>query len=197
MTTGALRGNEVPVAFYLHDVVQKVAPNIKVMGPQETVTRINAHGLAAEYTQMRAEAELSNIFSREILRKLGSAIGAHYAFQPRLAAFTQTMTDRWSVPAFDIRVSQTRSSILRLSLELWDMDSGALIWASSAEAIVSSEAVSQDPVFFEDAARVAVGSILADFLNGKTASQYTPLNRFLDQLIQLPEAFTHSEKGQE
>jgi len=194
ITTGALRGNEVPVAYYLSDVLKKVASNMKVIDSRETVTRINEHGLAAEYMQMRAESELTNMLSREALRKFKPAIGARYVFQPRLAAFTQIMYDRWSVPAFDIRVSQTRAGIMRLSLELWDMESGALIWQSSAEAVASSEAVSQDPVFFEDVARVAVGSVLSDLLNGKTSSEYTPLNSFLDQLIQLPSAFTQSDK---
>ena len=51
---------------------------------------------------------------------------------------------------------------------------------------MQSEAASKDPVYFEDAARVALGSIIADFLNRKTASTYTSLNKILDQLIQIP-----------
>jgi len=33
---------------------------------------------------------------------------------------------------------------------------------------------------------VTLGSIVADFLNRKTASTYTPLNKIVDQLIQIP-----------
>ena len=51
---------------------------------------------------------------------------------------------------------------------------------------MQSEAVSKDPVYFEDAARVTLGSIVADFLNRKTASTYTPLNKIVDELIQVP-----------
>ena len=61
---------------------------------------------------------------------------------------------------------QTRSSILRLSLQLWDTHTGEPIWSSTAEAILSSEAVLQDPVYLEDAARVALGSVVGDFLRG-------------------------------
>jgi hypothetical protein len=31
-----------------------------------------------------------------------------------------------------------------------------------------------------------LGSIVADFLNRKTASTYTPLNKIVDQLIEIP-----------
>ena len=36
------------------------------------------------------------------------------------------------------------------------------------------------------AARVALGGMIADLLNQKTASTYTPLNKLLDQLIEIP-----------
>jgi len=94
------------------------------------------------------------------------------------------MTERWK--PIDLRIVQTRSSILRLSLQLWDTHTGEPVWSSVAEAILSSEAVSQDPVFLEDAARIALGSVVADLLRGKTASTYTPLSEFLDQLIRRP-----------
>jgi hypothetical protein len=172
--------------YMLSQILHQVTPQITVVGPQETITRINQRGLADEYMKMRADAEQSNVLSREPLKKLASALGARYVFQPRLTAFTQMMTDRWKIPAFDIRVAQTRSSSLRLSLQLWNMETGELVWYSIAEATVQSEAFTQDPVYLEDALRLALGSMVADFLNGKTASTYTPLNKILDTLIQIP-----------
>jgi hypothetical protein len=72
---------------------------------------------------------------------------------------------------------------MRLSLQLWDTMSGELIWASAAETALQSEAVTQDPVFMEDAARITWGSMLSDLLNGKTSSGYTRLNEVLDNLL--------------
>jgi hypothetical protein len=92
------------------------------------------------------------------------------------------MTEQWK--PLDLRLVQTRSCIVRLSLQLWDTHTGELAWASVAEASLASEAVSQDPVFLEDAARIALGSAFTDFLRGKTMSTYTPLNKLLDKLIQ-------------
>jgi len=180
-----LRGTELGLAQYLAEIVGKIAPDIKVISPRETITRINERGLASEYARMRADLEQSNILEAASLKKIGTTIGARYVFQPRLGAFTQMMTERWKFA--DIRIVQTRSSILRLSLQLWDAHTGELVWASVAEAILSNEAVGQDPVFLEDAAKVTLGSMITDFQRGKTASTYTPLNEFLDSLIQKPE----------
>ena len=113
-------------------------------------------------------------------------MGVRYVFQPRLAAFIQTMYDRWTFPGFGLLLVQVRTSNLRVSLQLWNTETGELLWASRAEGTMQSEAVSKDPVYFEDAARVALGSIVSDFLNRKTASTYTTLDKFLDQLIQIP-----------
>jgi hypothetical protein len=186
LTMPGLRGNEVGLDFMLAEILNRVAPQIQIVRPQYSISQINQQGLAADYTQMRADAEQSHILAREPLRKLGTIIGARYVFQPRLAAFTQTMYDRWTFPGFGVVVSQTRQSNLRMSVQLWDTKTGELLWASMAEGTMQSEAFAKDPVYLEDTMRVTLGSIVADFLNRKTASTYTPLNKIVDQLIQIP-----------
>lgn len=184
-----LMGNEVGIENFLADVLKPVAPSINVIEPREMFTRINRQGLTNDYARMRSVAEQANILDHEPLRKLGAAIGARYIFQPRLMLFTQHMTDRWSFPVFGVRLSQTRATVMRLSLQLWDSSTGALLWSSIAEGTMQSEAVSQDPVYFKDMVRVVLGSILTDFVYGRTGTKYTPLYKLLDNLIQpsLPE----------
>jgi len=186
LTMPGLRGSEIGMDYILSQILHKVAPQIHLVSPQHTVSQINQQGLAAEYTQMRADAEQSHILNRETLKKLGAAIGARFVFQPRLAAFTQMMYDRWTFPAVGVVLMQTRACDLRMSLQLWDTKTGERLWASTAEGAMQSEAASKDPVYFEDALRVALGSIRADLLNHKTASIYNPLNKIVDQLIEIP-----------
>ena len=183
ITMPGLRGNEVGLGRYLGQILYKVVPDWNVVSEQETSTRINHQGLAQRMTLMRNDYEQSNILDQEALRTIASAIGVRYIFQLRLAAFVQTMTDRWKFPAFDVRVSQTRSSVMRLALQLWDAQNGELVWTSIAESNMANEAVSQDPVYLEDIARATLGSMMSDFLNRKTASRYTPLDKVLDNLI--------------
>jgi hypothetical protein len=184
ITPPPLRGNEVALSYALGQILHKVVPNWKVLSPQELTKRINRAGLAGDYVKMRADYELSNILDGSSLRKIATAIGVRYAFQPHLAAFSQTMTDRVKFPGFDFRMAQTRSSIMRISLQLWDAETGEIVWASIAETTMQNEAVSQDPVYMEDVARATLGSMVADFVNRKTASTYTPVNRFLNNLIE-------------
>ena len=171
-----LRGNEAGLGLYLDGAIKKVAPTWKIIDEQQTINLINRHGLAGEYARLREGAEQSHILDRELLQKIGKSIGARYVFQPRLAYISQTMTDRWKIPVVDVRILQTRSAHMRLSLQLWDTVSGELIWSSAAETALQSEAVTQDPVFIEDAARITLGSMLADLLNRETSSRYTGLN---------------------
>ena len=186
LAMAGLHGNEMPLDHLLGEVLSKVAPHIHVISSKHSMSQINQQGLAVEYTRMRVDAELSYVLDRESLRKIGSAIGARYVFQPRLAAFVQAMTDRWTFPGLGVLLMQTRSADLRVSLQLWDVNTGELLWVSMAEGTLQSEAASRDYVYFEDAARVALGSMIADLLNRKTASTYTPLNKLVDSLIQIP-----------
>lgn len=181
---GGLRGNELGLARYLAEILATVNSEFKIVSPQETASRINTRGLAADYGRMRTDFEQTNILEAAVLKKLGEAVEARYVFQPRLASFTQAITNRWT--PWDLRIVQTRWSILRLSLQLWDTHTGEPVWSSVAEAIVSGESVFQDPVYLEDAAKVALGSVVADFLRARTASTYTPLYKAIDSLIRPP-----------
>jgi len=183
-----LLGSETGLDSILVQVLKKVGPSFKVITPQETASLINRNDLAAEYTRMRSEALQSHLLDRGSLKKLGTAIGVRYVFQPKLTAFMQLTKDRWELPPIALKVSRIRSSIMRLSLQLWDMQTGDLLWTSLAEATLESEAVGQDPVYFDDTARVTMGSIIADFINGKTASSYGPLDKIVNQLIRNPTA---------
>ena len=111
VTSPGLRGNEVAIPFYLWDVVRKLAPTWKTITARETVSRINGQGLADDYIKLMLDYEPTSILNRDLLRKIAGALGVRYVFQPRLIFFVQTMTDRWKVPAFDVRIAQTRRAL--------------------------------------------------------------------------------------
>ena len=182
VTSAPLQGNEVALSSLLEQIFEKVRPNWKVMSPQELVKRINRKGLAEEYARMRVDYERTNILEGGSLRKIANGIGVRYVFQPRLIALSQTLIDRWSF--LDVRLVQTRSSIMRVSLQLWDAETGEMVWASMAETTMQNEAVSQDPVYLEDISRVTLASMGADFVKRKTASRYSPVNKILNDMLE-------------
>lgn len=182
-----LLGSETGLESILAQVLKTVGPSFKVITQQAAAGLINRNDLANEYTRMRTEALQSHVLDRGPLKKLGTAIGTRYVFQPKLIEFMQITKDRWELPPVALKISRIRSSYMRLSMQLWDMQTGELLWTSLAEASLESEAVGQDPVYFEDTARVTMGSIIADFMSGNTTSTYGPLDTIVDQLIQIPE----------
>jgi hypothetical protein len=183
LTAPGLHGNEVGLALSLKRVMQRVHPQIRLVSPQEAASQINRHGLAADFTRMRMDYEQSNILDRNTLEKIGVMLGVRYVLQPRLAAFTQTLYERWSVPALGIKITWIRSSILRLALQLWDTNTGDLLWASTAEGSFQEEAFTEEPVYLREAVRITWGSIISDFARERTASRYSPTNNLLDSLI--------------
>lgn len=183
LTSPGLHGNEVGLALSLKRVIARVSPTMTLISPLEAASRINRQGLTPEYTRMRMDYEQSNILERDTLKKVGQALGVRYILQPRLAAFTQTLYDRWKVPALEINLIRIRSSILRLSLQIWDSETGDLIWASTAEGSFQEEALSEDPVYLREAGRITWGSIISDFARDRTSSRYSPTNNLLDSLI--------------
>lgn len=93
------------------------------------------------------------------------------------------MTDRWQFPGLQLWLVRVRSSLIRLSLQLWDAETGELVWASVAEGAMWNEAVSQEPVFLEEIAKASLGSMISDLFNQRTMSKYTPVNQFLMDLL--------------
>jgi hypothetical protein len=182
-----IEGNEVGVENFLAEILKKVAPRVQFIDPLESVTRINRSGHVDAYAKMHEDALSSNILAQEPLRKLGAAVGARYVFQPRVMLFRQSMTDRWFFPIFGLRISQTRATILRLALQLWEAETGALLWFSVAEGTMQGEAMSQDPVYFKDVVRVTLGGMIQDLMSGRTDSMYTPVNALLNDLVWQPE----------
>jgi hypothetical protein len=154
------------------------------MDEQQTIALINRHGLTEEYTRLRQGVDQSHILNRELLQKIGKSIEARYVLQPRLAYISQTMTDRLDTPVTPFVILQTRSAVMRLSLQLWDTISGEPVWSSAAESVVVDETASLEPMFIKDAARAAFGGMLADLMTKKTSSEYSRLNHFLDSLSQ-------------
>jgi hypothetical protein len=138
-----LEGYSQQVSRSLDVAVKKVRPSFQVMPAHETLSRINRAGLAGEYAAMVSDFQLTGILDREILQRIGQSLGVRYFFQPGLAGFSQSMSGRFSI--FGLRVFQTRVSVLRLSAQIWDAQSGEIVWEACGEATLAGEDALDDP----------------------------------------------------
>jgi hypothetical protein len=75
-----------------------------------------------------------------------------------MAAFRQILTTR--LRFFGLRIFLTRVTNLRLSLQLWDTQSGAIVWEGSGEGTMAGEDVRDVLIPFGDIAKTLWEEIL-------------------------------------
>lgn len=68
---------------------------------------------------MLSDCLRGGILNRDVLHEIGRALKGRSAFQPGMAAFSRSMSSRFSI--FGLRLRQARVSRLRLSVQLWDL----------------------------------------------------------------------------
>jgi hypothetical protein len=138
---------------------------IKVVSAHETLSLINEAQLATEYQALVVGYVQTGILNRPVLEKIGRTLQANYVFQPTMATFTQTISGRFSF--LGLRLFQTRVSVLRLTLRLWDTRSGRILWESSGEATLSAEDVREFRIPFEEIAQRLWSRMLHDLWSVK------------------------------
>jgi hypothetical protein len=136
VTPGGLQGFGPVLAHALDASLSKTSPPIRGIAAYETMNVLNDHGLAAQYADLLAGYSRSGILEREKLRRVGRAVGCRYLLLPGLAQLEQLLADRFE--AVGLKIVRNRVVTLRLWLQLWDAETGRIVWESSGETTGSS-----------------------------------------------------------
>lgn len=133
---------------------------------------LNQQGLATEYGTLIAGFGRGGILESKPLRRIGSALSSRYVLLPGLAEFNQVIIDRLSISGWNI--IQSRVTTLRLWLQLWDTQTGKIIWESAGEATVATKLLrSEQTVALDEIARKLWLRMIQDnLLEGKTESRF-------------------------
>lgn len=137
------------LALSFIDVLKQSRPELRYVALADTLSAINRAGLTSDYKRMFDDYRMTGIFDREVLRKVGRETGARYIAQLKLAGFRQDSKGRWGALGF--RILETKSTAVRLFLQIWDSQDGAVVWEGAQELIFSQESVSEDSVTFRRA----------------------------------------------
>ena len=82
-----------------------------------------------------------------MLKKVGNVAGVRYLAQLKLSGFEQGAKGRFGLLGW--RMVQTKHANIRLFLQVWDSENGAIVWEGTEELIYSNDSFSERPVTFQ------------------------------------------------
>jgi hypothetical protein len=158
-----LQGLSPTLSHALSGALAEVTPAIREIPAAETLNRLTDKGLATEYADLRAGFARNGMLDRQPLRRIGSGLGSQYVLLPGLAQFGEEILDKFE--AAGIKLVRNRVTTLRLWLQLWDSQTGHIVWESSGEGTTSSVLLSPtQTVALEEIARKLLVRMVQDGL---------------------------------
>jgi hypothetical protein len=158
-----LQGLGPTLSHALSGALAEVTPAIREIPTAETLNRLTDKGLATEYADLRAGFARNGMLDRQALRRIGSGLGSQYVLLPGLAQFGEEILDKFE--AAGIKLVRNRVTTLRLWLQLWDSQTGHIVWESSGEGTTASVLLSPtQTVALEEIARKLLVRMIQDGL---------------------------------
>ena len=173
MTPGNLQGFSPTLSQALSNALMEVVPPIRKISTDEMLNRLTDQGLAAEYADLRSGFAHNGILERQRLRRIGTKLGSRYVLLPGLAQFDESIVDKFEAGGW--KLLRNRVTTLRLWLQLWDSQTGHIIWESSGEITVATVFLSpkQTVALQETAKKLLVRMIQDELLGSKTETKIT------------------------
>jgi len=168
----SLQGLSPTLSLALATALAEVSPPIRGIPTFETVNRLTDQGLAAEYADLLAGFSRNGILERQRLRWIGSGLGSRYVMLPGLAQLDETIIDKFE--AAGLKLLRNRVTTLRLWLQLWDAQTGHIVWESAGEITVSTVLLSPSRAvpLGETIQKLLFNMIQDGLLRGKTRTEY-------------------------
>lgn len=172
LTPASLQGFNPPLSHALNAALSEVSPPIRGIAAHDTLNILNQQGLAAEYSALIAAFGRGGILEREPLQRIGSALDSRYVLLPGLAEFNHVIIDRLSIYGWNF--IQSRVTTLRLWLQLWETETGKILWESAGEVTVATKLLrSEQTVSLDEIAQKLWFRMIQDnLLEGKSGSRF-------------------------
>jgi hypothetical protein len=172
LTPAGLQGFNPPLSHALNAALSEASPPIRGIAAHETLNMLIQQGLGAEYSTLIASFGRGGILEREPLQRIGSALSSRYVLLPGLAEFNQVIIDRLSIYGWNI--IQSRVTTLRLWLQLWETQTGKILWESSGEVTMATKLLRSEQTvpLDEIAQKLWLRMIQDNLLEGKSRSRF-------------------------
>jgi hypothetical protein len=156
LTPAAATGQEADKQALAHAFakeLQRLRPAVKVVTLPEILSAVNGADLDQQYKRMYRDYLETGILDGAVLRQVGEVGAVRYLAQMNLAAFTQVSRGRFSF--LGLRMVDTKQASLRVFIQVWDSQSGAVAWEGSVELNYAYESAAENPAPFLQAATLA------------------------------------------
>lgn len=160
LTPGAATGQETDkqtLALVFSDEMVKLRPGVRVVALPEVLSALNRANLAQDYKIMYRDYLETGILERSILERIAEACNVRYLVQLNLADFTQGGNRRFG--ALGLRLLETKNANIRVFMQVWDAERGAVAWEGTQELTVAYETGAEAPVTFKLVAEIAASQI--------------------------------------
>ena len=107
---------------------------------------INNAGLSAAYKEMLQSYQITGIFDQDTLIRIGSAVNTRYLLQLNLSSFNQGSHRRFSI--FGFRLFQTKYADIRIFIQIWDSQTGSIVWEGIDELVLAEDTSAQKVINF-------------------------------------------------
>ncbi len=164
ITPSSITGQEEDkqvLALAFTATLQEIRPDLRVLSLPETLSAINRAGLTNEYKRMFEDYRLTGIFERETLQKVARVTSSRYLVQLKLAAFRQESKGRWGL--LGIRMMETKSSTIRLFLQIWDSKDGSIAWEGFQESTLSRDSFGEEYVSLKSMVEASAHDLIGHF----------------------------------
>jgi len=168
LTPAAATGREADKQALAHvfaDELRAARPSVKVAPLPVILSAVNAADLDQEYKLMYRDYLETGILEGSILQRVGEVGGVRYLAQLSLADFQQQSRSRFSF--LGLRLVDTKSSSLRVFIQVWDSRTGGVAWEGSAELNYAYETAAEKPSPFVQAATFAAQRLYRELENSQ------------------------------
>ncbi len=160
------------LALAFTEELQILRPDLRCIRLSDTLSAINRSGLTVEYRRMFEDSLLTGIFDRDTLKKIASVTGARYLAQLKLGAFSQDSRGRWGM--LGVRMLDTKLSNIRLFLQIWDSEDGAIVWEGSQELTIAYESLAEETISLQKTVGISAHEIMKQFPASQLAKAESP-----------------------
>jgi hypothetical protein len=166
-----LQGFGPSLSLALVNALAQTQPPIRMIPAYQAASILNEQGVGKEYAELLSSYSPGGILERQRLRRIGSVLHSRYLLLPGLAEFNQLIMDKYET--MGVKLVRTRVTTLRVWLQLWDSQTGRILWESTGEltAVTALLNAKRTVPFDQLAQKLCAQMIQEDLIGAKTESR--------------------------